>query len=584
MSVRYDVVIIGAGHNGLVTANYLARAGRNVVVLEARDVVGGACVTEELIPGSRWSSCAFIAGLMRPEIIAELELDRFGLEMYQADVLTYSLFRDGTHMFFWKEIDRTLREIERHSRHDAQRFLDFGLRLRRFAEIARPWLLQQPPTRSEVLRVFEEAGEEELFNEFVLLSARDLLDRYFESEHLKGMLTFFGMVSIWGGPSTPGTGYVYGHHAWGEFNGQFGHYGFVRGGMGGITEALANGARHHGAEIRTGAPVGRVLVKGGRAAGVVLESGDEIAAAIVVSNADPKRSLLGLVEPSELDPGFRAAVERIDQRGSMARIHLLIDELPAYVGREPGEGPQHRGHQLLGASVESYESAWEAERRGELLERYVIEAVIQSTTDPGLAPEGNHTLTLGVQQLPFELAGTTWDDIKESWADRIVADLCEYAPNLRDHILDRAIITPLDLERDYLMTGGNIFHGQMFLHQLFGARPLPTISSYRTPIDGYYLCGAGMHPGGGVMGASGHNAAKAILGEPESAASTVRPPPARRRSKGLVDRLMQTDVGRRAGYRLARQRAFRPLARLATHRGKRSSTSRRGGSDESSTR
>ncbi len=328
MAAQYDVAIVGAGHNGLVAANYLARAGKRVIVLEARDVVGGACVTEELIPGSRWSSCAFIAGLLRPEVISELELPRFGLEMYQGDVLSYSLFRDGSHMFFWKEIDRTLREIERHSPRDAQRFLDFGLRLRRFADIATPWLLQSPPTRSEVLRRFEEEGEEELFNEFVLLSTRDLLDRYFESEHLKGMLTFFGMVSVWGGPSTPGTAYTWGHHSWGEFNGHFGQFGFVRGGMGGISEALANGARHHGAEIRVGAPVARVLVEGGAARGVALESGEEIAAATVVSNADPKRSLLRLVEPSQLDDDFRTAVEAIDQRGSMARIHLLIDELP----------------------------------------------------------------------------------------------------------------------------------------------------------------------------------------------------------------------------------------------------------------
>jgi phytoene dehydrogenase-like protein len=570
VSSSYDVAVIGGGHNGLVAANYLARAGKRVIVLEARDVLGGACVTEELIPGAQWSSCAFIAGLMRPEVIAELELPRFGLEMYQSDVLSYSLFADGSHMFLWKEIDRTLREIERHNPRDAQRFLDFGLRLRRFADIATPWLLQPPPSRSEVLRTFEEAGEEDLFNEFVLLSARDLLDRYFESEHVKGMFTFFGMVSIWGGPSTPGTSYVYGHHAWGEFNGQFGQFGFVRGGMGGISAALANGARHHGAEIRTGAPVAHVRIENGRATGVVLESGEEIAAGAVVSNADPKRSLLRLVEPGHLDDSFRGDVESIDQRGSMARIHLLVDELPQYLGCEPGEGPQHRGHQLLGASTENFEAAWEAQRRGEIPESYAIEAVIQSTTDPTLTADGKHTVTLGVQQLPFDLAEGNWDDIKESWADKVVAEYAKYAPNIASHILDRAVITPQDLERDYLITGGNIFHGQMYLDQLFGARPLPALASYRTPIEGYYLCGAGTHPGGGVMGASGHNAAKVMLADSGAGGGPQRPPAtAGRRSQGLVDRIMATDAGRQAGYKLARQKAFRPLAKLATRRGRR---------------
>ncbi len=561
---EYDVAVIGAGHNGLVAANYLAREGQKVIVLEARDVVGGACVTEELIPDSKWSSCAFIAGLLRPEVIDELEMKRFGLEMYQSDVLTYALFDDGSHLYFWKDVDRTLREIERYSKHDAQRFLDFGLRLKRFADLVRPYLLHAAPTRSEVMAAFEEAGEEDLFNEFVLISSGDLLDRYFESDYVKGMMTFFSMVSIYGGPSTPGTAYVYGHHAWGEFEGQFGEYGFVKGGMGGISEALANGARHHGAEVRLSSPVKRVIVERGKATGVELESGEVIAAGAVVSNADPRRSLLGLLDEGVLDSGLTAAVEGIDMRGSMARIHLLIDELPHYNGTEPGEGPQHHGHQLLGASVENFERTWEAQRRGEFPERYVIEAVIQSTTDPTLAPEGKHTMTLGVQQLPYELAEGDWDSRKEAWADKVVDQLCEYAPNLRDHILERVTITPQDLDTQYNITAGNIFHGQMYLDQLFDARPLAELSDYRTPVEGYYLCGVGLHPGGGVMGASGHNAAKTMLAD-----AGIGDFGTRERvtgggpRKGFVDRIMETESGRKAGYKLARNRALRPIANRA---------------------
>jgi phytoene dehydrogenase-like protein len=564
-NARYDVAIVGAGHNGLVAANYLARAGRRVVVVEARDVAGGACVTEELIPGSRWSSCAFIAGLMRPEIIRELELKRFGLDIYQGDALGFSLFRDGRHLIMWKELDRTLREIERYSPRDARRFIDFGMRLQRFASLIRPWLLQPPPTRSQLLETFERAGEEDLFNEFVLLSTRDLVERYFESEHIKGFLTFFGMVSVWGGPSTPGTSYVYGHHAWGEFEGQFGQYGMVRGGMGGIADALVAGAKHHDVDIRLQAPVAEVIIRDGRARGIALESGEEILADVVISNADPKRSLLNLVDSAHLEQDFVKAVKGIDQRGSMARIHLLIDELPAYLPYANADvGPQHHGHQLLGAAMENFESAWESQRRGELPKEHVIEAVIQSTTDPTLAPAGLHTMTLGVQQLPYELTGTTWDAEREGWADRVVADLCTYAPNLKDHILDRVVITPKDLERTYMLTGGNIFQGAMGFDQLFGDRPLAALASYRTPIDAYYLCGAGTHPGGGVMGASGHNAAQVVLADLEGggvrAAPRSRPG---RRTGGLIPRVMETKLGGRIGYKLARHPALRPLARAA---------------------
>ncbi|MDV3127454.1 NAD(P)/FAD-dependent oxidoreductase [Mycobacterium sp. 21AC1] len=566
----YDAIVIGGGHNGLVTANYLARAGKRVLVLEARPVVGGACVTEELIPGSKWSSCAFIAGLLRPEIIEELELKRFGLELYQGDALSFSLFRDGTSFTMWKETDRTLREIEKLNKRDAQSFLDFGMRLQRFAGLVTPYLLTAPPERSEVLAAFEAAGEQTLFGEFTLLSVRDLLDRYFEDERLKSMLTFFGMVSIFGGPSSPGTAYTYGHHSWGEFNGNFGQFGLARGGMGAISDALAAGARHYGATIRTSAPVDKVVIERGVATGVRLEDGAVITAHQVFSNADPKRSLLRLIEPGVLPPRLVQDVENIDTRGSMARIHLLIDELPQYLPfRDATAGPQHHGHQLLGPSREAFEEAFEAQRRGGFPSTFVIEAVTQSVTDNTLAPEGLHTMTLGIQQLPSELTGTTWAAEKEKWADLVLEELFGYAPNLREHILDRVIITPDDLANEYLITDGNIFHGSMMLDQLFGARPIPELANYRTPVGNYYLCGSGTHPGGGVMGANGHNAAKAALadaagGPPTgrtagTAAADARPPWQQR----LVGALMSTRSGRWVGYQAARQPALRKITTYA---------------------
>ena len=332
MEDHYDIVVIGAGHNGLVAANYLARTGCKVGVFETRDVVGGACVTEELIPGAKWSSCAFVQGLFRDEIVQELQLREHGLEMYAPDVQGFALFDDGSHLFLWKELDRTLREIEKHSRRDAERFIEFGARYRRFGEIMKPFMFDAPPLRSEIFAAFETAGEEDLLDEFVLGSTNDLLDRYFESDHVKGFLTFYGMVSVWGGPSTPGLSYVYGHHASGEFDGQLSRWAFVKGGMGGITQALAAAARTHGVTIRTGARVDRVLIKSGQVRGIVLESGEEIAADIVISNAEPKRSLLKFVEANHLDETFRTAVDGIDQRGAMSRVHLLVDELPRYVG------------------------------------------------------------------------------------------------------------------------------------------------------------------------------------------------------------------------------------------------------------
>ncbi len=567
MPNAYDAIVIGAGHNGLIAANYLARDGKKVLVLEARNVVGGACTTEELIAGSKWSSCAFIAGLLRPEVIRELELAKYGLEMYQTEAMEVVIFEDGSHMFMWKDIDRTLKELEKFSKKDAKSFLSFGLRVKQFASIITPFLMKPPTSRSEVLAAFEQVGATDLFDEFVLSSTKDLLDRYFESEHIKGLFTFFGMISIWGGPSTPGTAYVYGHHSVGEFEGHLGQWGLVKGGMGGITQAMTRAAEAHGAEVRLNSPVRHVQVENGVARGVLLESGEEISAPVVLSNADPVRSMLSLLPAGTVKPAVTEAVQRFDTRGSMARIHLLIDELPEYVGFPPGPGPQHEAQQIMGASVENFERAWEAERRGILPDEFVMEAMIQSTTDPSLAPAGLHTMTLGVQQLSFELTGTDWDQMRDKFADQVLENLFRYAPNLRDHILDRVVITPLDLERDYGLTGGNIFHGAMFLDQLFGSRPTPELADYRTPVQGYYLCGSGTHPGGGVMGANGHNAAKVVLADVNGTAGRPVPLATSGPKRGLADVVMSSKAGRELGYQVARQPLLRRVVRLFTKSG-----------------
>jgi phytoene dehydrogenase-like protein len=557
---RYDVAIIGGGHNGLVCAGYLARAGLSVVVLEQRSIVGGACVSEELIPGSIWSSCSFVQGMLRPEIIGDLELGRYGLVSKSPDVQGLALWDDGDHYFLHKDLDRTLASIERHSKGDGENFLRLAQRMRRFGDITRDVLLSEPLSRSEFIALFEAEGEQDLLQDFVFSSSRDLTEKYIQSERMRGHMNFLGMVSTWGSPSTPGTSYVYGYHSQGEFEDVFGRWALPVGGMGAITRALAASAMAHGAFIRTDAPVDKVLVKGGAAVGVVLKSGEEIEADLVVSNADPKRSLTQLLEARHLPDRVLKAAEAIDQRGSVCRIHLLIDQLPEYVGfgsHQPG--PEHEGHVILGGSVELFEKGWEAQRRGVFADDYVMEALIHSVTDPTVCPPGHHTLTLGVLQMPYHLAEGSWTERKEAWADSVCEILFRYAPNLRNHIVARHVITPLDLEQTYGLTGGNIFQASMVgMQQLLDARPLWAAGHYRTPVANYYLCGAGSHPGGGVTGAPGHNAAMRILADRRGEVN-VRQVRARAGGKTFVDSIMETGIGQKLGFQIAKSRGMRAI-------------------------
>jgi phytoene dehydrogenase-like protein len=562
---HYDVIVVGGGHNGLVAANYLARAGKSVLVLERRDILGGACVTEEFFPGARFSSCSFIQAVLRPKIIEDLELvSRFGLQMYAPDPQGFALFDDGSHILLWQDVDKTLKQLERIAPEDAKGLLKFGQRLRRFGDLTAQWTLESPPTRSEMIRVFEAAGEEDLLNEFLFGSTRDLLTRYFSSSQIRGFYTFFGIVSIWGGPSTPGTGYLFGYHASGEFESTFGRWAFPRGGMGAITAALERGALEHGVTIIKGAPVASIIIENSVASGVTLDDGRRFSSRAVMSNADPKRTMGKLVPQGSLSAELKRKVDSIDVRGSMARLHLLIDELPHYIGfPDANLGPQHRGHAILGGSEERFEDAYSAMLRGEFPEHFPIEAIIQSATDDSLTPPGKHAMILGVQNLPFLLNSGDWDSRKQEFTDRVLEDLYRFAPNLRQHTLGVHTITPMDLERTYGITGGNIFHVAMTIEHMFNNRPLPELSDYRTPIKNLYLCSAGSHPGGGVIGAPGHNATQVVLDDLEG---RVRKTPFSAkliRGPSILDRVMNSEVGSNLGYQFARSRAFRAFARLA---------------------
>ncbi len=558
---KYDVAIIGGGHNGLVAANYLARAGKSVCVLEAREVVGGACVSEELVSGALWSSCSFIQGMLRQEIIDDLELKRFGLQSLSPKLQGFALWEDGDHFMLHQDVDETLRSIQAHSPEDGRRFFEFGARLKRFADITRDWLLSDPPSRSEVFARFEHLGETDLLNEFTVIAAGDLLDRYFVSPRLKAYMTFLGMVSTWGGPQTPTTAHVYGYHAYGQFENVFGRWGIPVGGMGSITKALRRGAEEFGAAVRTNAAVDEIVVRSGRAAGVRLKGGEIIEADVVLSNAAPSVALGKLLPKGAVNDDLRQAAQSIDVRGSMARIHVLVDELPQYNGFGPGLGPQHCAHTILNATQDNYEAAADAQKRGEFPDDFVIEGLIHSVTDPSVCKPGQHTLLLGVQQLPFNLRQGTWDGHKEAWTDRVMETLYRFAPNLRGHVLGRNTVTPLDLERTYGLPGGNIFQRSMVgLENLFSERKAPGGDGYRTAVEGLYLCGAGAHPGGGVTGAPGHNAAKRVLADLSGDLAPVRRHT--ELSKSLVDVMMDTGIGKNLGYQVAQNKLLRGVTRI----------------------
>lgn len=527
MASSFDALIIGGGHNGLVAAAYLARAGHRVLVLERRAMLGGACVTEEVWPGYKVSTLAYLCSLLQPQIIQDLELKRFGLHLYPKDPAFFTAFPDGRHLFFWQDMRATQRELARFSQRDAQQYPAYEHELASLAARVERLLLTTPPNivrRSwgdylalgklglEALRF----GDADLVRLLKIMtqSVRTYLDDHFESEEIKATLATDGVIGTNGGPSTPGTAYVMLHHVMGGATGIRGLWGFVRGGMGAISEALARSAQSRGAQIRTNAPVARLLVRHGRATGAVLGSGEEIQASVVLSNADPKVTFLQLVEPTDLPEGFRRDVANIRMQGCSLKINLALDALPdftAYPGAQPG--PHHGATMHICPSMDYVDRAWEEAQRGQPSSSPLLEITIPTAYDDSLAPPGKHIMGMFVQYAPYSLRQGDWDQCKEQFAERCIDVLAEYAPNIRQSIIHRQVISPLDLERQYALTGGNIFHGDMTLDQLFCMRPLAGWAQYRTPIRGLYLCGSGTHPGGGVMGAPGYNAARQVLAD-----------------------------------------------------------------------
>lgn len=520
----YDAIVVGAGHNGLVAACYLARGGLRVLVLERRHLVGGACVTEETFPGFKVSTAAYVNSLFRREIVQDLRLGAHGFEVLGRSPSSFTPLPDGRSLTLGPDPALTRAEIAKFSARDAARYPDYEAMLERVAGFVEPTLDMTPPDLLRpgprgLLRLlglgrsFARLGEgASEAVELLTGPARTILDRWFESTELKATLATDAIIGAMASPSTPGTGYVLFHHVMGETDGHRGVWGYVRGGMGGLTEALARAARELGVEIRCEAPVARIAVRDGRVSGVVLESGEEHRAAIVASNADAHVTFLRLLAPDALPPAFREAVSRISYESASLKINVALAELPSFTacpGTAPG--PQHRGTIHVCPDLDYIERAYDEAKYGRPSERPVLECTIPSVVDPTVAPPGRHLMSIFVQYAPYALRDTTWDRMREPFADRCFALLDEYAPNFSRSVLARQVLTPPDLERVFGLTGGNIFQGAMTPGQLFALRPLPGHAGYRTPVRGLYLCGAAAHPGGGVMGSPGRNAAREIL-------------------------------------------------------------------------
>lgn len=529
--MQHDAIIIGAGHNGLTAAAYLARAGKKVLVLERRGIVGGCAVTEEvdseLAPGCRVSTASYIASMLRPTIIRDLKLDSYGLRMVACDPGVQAAFADGDVVAWWSDEKKMRAELERIAPNDVERFIATEAELKRLAAWLQPYFLESPPDlhakglrKLPVLwhtwRRFRGVSGDDISGlvRFLTGSLGEFLDRRFEADKLKRLVLSNSLYGKHGGPYQPGTamGLLF-HLLSGGDADQQAWQGHVIGGMGAITQALRGACEDLGVEIRTNAAVRQVNIANGAATGVTLESGDVCEARFVVSNADPKRTFLGLVDRAAVDAQFRRDIENLRMDGPAGKVNFVLSEEPRVNGMPADRSRSQRSLFTLIPTLREAEDNYNASQRGELPERLWVDCVLASNVDDTLAPPDRHMLTCFVQYLPYRPQHGSWDEHRETLGDRVTALIGQFAPNMPGSVIARRVYTPVDLEATFGITEGNIFHGDISLEQMFFMRPLPRWAHYRTPVDNLWLCGAGTHPGGGVTGAPGYNAAHAILRE-----------------------------------------------------------------------
>jgi phytoene dehydrogenase-like protein len=516
-----DVVVVGGGHNGLACAAYLAKAGLDVLVLERRPVLGGAAVTEEPWPGYRVSTASYVVSLMPPRIVRDLRLARFGYRVSVIEPDYWVPYPDGTSLTLWGQAQQTAKEIAQLSTLDADAYVEFDRYLSRLAHLVHRLLFEVPPNLrlgdlprwlglAGRLRGWSGTDIHELVRLFTM-SAADLLDEWFEDDRVKGALATQSIIGAWCGPMSPGSAYVLLHHWMGEVDGHEGAWGWVHGGMGALSRALAEAARAAGAEVRTDAPVRRVVVEGGQARGVELADGNVVSSRRVVSNAHPITTYIDLVGADHLPGDVVRHIERYRTRSGSVKVNLALNELPrptAWQGALPGD--PYTGLLAISPSIEYLERAWDDAKYGRTSEHPYVEAVFPTVLEPGVAPEGKHVALCFTQFGPYELRGTTWDAEREAYGRKVIEALTEHIPGFAGAVEHMEVLAPADIEERFGLLGGSIFQGEMTPDQMFCFRPIPGYADYRSPVQGLYLCGSGTHPGGGVMAVPGRNCARVV--------------------------------------------------------------------------